>query len=390
MRLAVYTDYIYHRQDDVVYAERAFALFLAPLADQVERLVLIGRLGEAGEARYPLPPTLELAPLRHYGSLANPVSALSALALSLQSMWRALDGVDVTWVMGPYPHAIVLVLMAWVRRQKVVLGVRQDWPSYVRMRHPGRRSLHRLASLMEWIWRRLGSRFPVVVVGDELRRNYGHSPAVLDLAVSLVPAASVLEEPPEREYSSELRAMSVGRLDEEKNPLLLADIMRELMAGHRVWALDVLGEGSLSSALEERARSLGVSDRLPLLGYVSMGPELLELYRAHHALLHVSRTEGFPQVLIEAFAAGLPVVATAVGGVAAGVGDAALLIPPDDAHAAAAALARIADDPGLRAQLIERGLARARELTLEAQNARLLSFLRSASRRSARRRRRNS
>ena len=70
---------------------------------------------------------------------------------------------------------------------------------------------------------------------------------------------------------------------------------------------------------------------------------LLDLYRNSHAFLHVSLTEGFPQVLVEAFASGLPAVATAVGGVAAAAGDAALLIEPQDAAAAAEALERIAD-----------------------------------------------
>ena len=51
---------------------------------------------------------------------------------------------------------------------------------------------------------------------------------------------------------------------------------------------------------------------------------LLALYRSAHVLLHVSWTEGLPQVLFEAFAAGLPVVATDVGGVAEAAGDGAL------------------------------------------------------------------
>jgi glycosyltransferase involved in cell wall biosynthesis len=257
----------------------------------------------------------------------------------------------------------------------VVLGVRQDWPEYVRMRRPGKRWMHLSADVLEWIWRRLARRLPVVAVGPDLAANYEHAPAVLQLMVSLVPAAAVGPWDTAGDYRGELRVLSVGRLDQEKNPVLLADVLASLNRQSPRWRLLVCGEGPLAEALSSRFAQLGVADRAELLGYVAMGDELLQLYRSCHALLHVSWTEGFPQVLIEAFATGLPVVATAVGGVAAAAGDAAVLIPPGDAEAAADALRRVADDPDLRTRLTTAGLERARELTLEAQIAQLAHFL---------------
>jgi glycosyltransferase involved in cell wall biosynthesis len=147
------------------------------------------------------------------------------------------------------------------------------------------------------------------------------------------------------------------------------------------WRLRVCGEGDLAGALRDRLAELGVAEHAELVGYVPMGEQLFELYRSSHVLLHVSWTEGFPQVLVEAFACGLPIVATDVGGVRAGVGDAALLIPAGDAGAAADALSLIAGDGDLRARLTEAGLLRARELTLESQIARLADFLEAPRRR---------
>jgi glycosyltransferase involved in cell wall biosynthesis len=379
MRLAVYTDYVYRRVGGVTYAERAFALFLAALAPRVERLRLVGRLAqEGGVTRYQLPAGIELAPLPHYASLADPVAALRSLVRSLGHMNRALNDVDVIWILGPYPHAVVLALLACVRRRSVVLGVRQDWPAYVRMRRPGKRWMHVSADVLEWIWRRLARRLPVVAVGPDLAAQYAHAPAVLDLIVSLVPATAVGSSAAPGDYSRELRVLSVGRLDEEKNPLLLAEVLALLHRQSPHWRLLVCGEGTLAGALSARLAELGLADRAELLGYVAMGDELLRLYRSCHALLHVSWTEGFPQVLIEAFATGLPVVATAVGGVAAAAGDAAVLIPAGAPEAAADALLRVAGDPDLRARLTTAGLERARELTLEAQTARLARFLEQA------------
>ena len=111
--------------------------------------------------------------------------------------------------------------------------------------------------------------------------------------------------------------------------------------------------------LRERLAALGADRRAELRGVV--GPaELRARYAAAHALLHVSFSEGVPQVLFEAWAAGLPVVATDVGGVGDVARGAALLIPPADAAAAAQALKRIATDAGLRHRLSEAGFERVR------------------------------
>ena len=119
-----------------------------------------------------------------------------------------------------------------------------------------------------------------------------------------------------------------------------------------------------------------MADAASLHGYVPIDDGLWDLYRRSHALLHVSFTEGVPQVLLEAFAARLPSVATAVGGVPFLVGDAGWLIPPSDAGAAADALAEVVSDEAERVERVTRATETARRYTLEAECARLAAFLR--------------
>src|SRR5204863_7658467 len=135
-----------------------------------------------------------------------------------------------------------------------------------------------------------------------------------------------------------LQILTVGRIDAAKNPLLLADALARLSDGERRWRLVVCGVGPMEEPLARRLEELGVSDRAELRGYVPVDAGLLELYRESHAFLHVSWTEGVPQILFECFASRLPMVATEVGGVPEAVGPAALLVPPGDAGAAAEAL----------------------------------------------------
>jgi glycosyltransferase involved in cell wall biosynthesis len=384
VRIAVYTDYEYCSDGVKRYGQRAFVVFLEALRQHVDRLVLVGRFDpRPGRSHYPLHEDTELVGLPHYESLAHPWAVARSLAVSLVRFWRLLDEVDTVWVLGPYPHSVELALLTAMRRRRLVLGVRQDMPVYVRSRRPDRRWMHVSADVLEAIWRLLARRYAVVVVGPELERKYraGGARSVLATTVSLVSErdlAVAADAVAARDYGGELTLLTVGRLDAEKNPLLLAEIMAGLQAGERRWRLLVCGDGPMRSQLQVRLAEFGLLDRVELLGYVPIDGGLLDLYRSSHAFLHVSLTEGFPQVLVEAFATGLPTVATAVGGVRAAATGAALLIEPNDAAAAVEALGRIAADPELRGRLIEAGLQRARGGTLEAASERLSEFLATA------------
>jgi glycosyltransferase involved in cell wall biosynthesis len=382
VRLAVYTDYAYHRSGGRVYAERAFAIFLGQLRESVERLVIVGRLSPpGGKARYPLGDA-ELVELPFYPKLSQPLRAMPALACSLRPFWRAIADVDCVWILGPHALGIAFVLLAVLRRKRVILGVRQDLPSYVRSRHPRRPGLRAAAMVLEGLFRAIARFVPVVVVGPELARNYGNARSLLEISVSLVSAEDLVaeEEALARSYAGELSMLSVGRVDAEKNPLLLADVLARLNDGADRWHLTVCGEGDLEEALARRLAELGQTANAELAGYVPFGTELRRRYLESHVLIHSSWTEGLPQVLLEAFAAGLPVVAADVGGIRAAFGEAAMLVPPGDAAAAAQAVALVGRNPQVRRRLITAGLECVRGRTTEAELHRLAAFLEDRSR----------
>jgi glycosyltransferase involved in cell wall biosynthesis len=347
------------------------------LAALVERMVLVGGLRppEGEEARYPIPEEISFVPLPYHESLAHPTATLHLPTLRI--FWRTLAEVDAVWLFGPHPTAILFALLAAVRRRRVVLGVRQDTVAYVRTRYPRRRALGAASRLLERTFQVLARRFPIVTVGPELARRYRRSSRLLEIVVSLVDESDLV--PPDvalqRDYDGELRVLTVGRLEAEKNPLRLAETLARLNQDGARWRLVVCGEGELARSLGALLVETGQADRAELLGYVAFGPELMDLYRSSHALLHMSSTEGLPQVLLEAFAAGLPVVASEVGGIRAAVGDAVLLIPPGDAPAAAAALRAVAADSTLRARLVRAGHEYVASRTIDTEVGRIAGFL---------------
>jgi glycosyltransferase involved in cell wall biosynthesis len=376
MRVAVYTDYPYHEVGGKVYAERAFAVFLSRLASHFERFTVIGRLAPYSDrARYALGEKVELVPLPYYPSLTDPLPVLKGLAGSIRQYWKALRDTDCVWLLGPHPLIFLFAAMARLRRKRVVLGVRQDFPEYVRNRHPGRRLFLLSAWILERAFRTLGRVCAVVAVGPSLADHYRHSHDLLPLTVSLVDESDIVEpEDKELDYGSELKVLSVGRLDPEKNPLMLADVLAQLVDEDPRWRLVVCGEGSLTDKLRHRLGRLGVESNAELVGYVAHD-SLRSLYRECHMLLHVSWTEGLPQVLSEAFAAGLPIVATDVGGVGRATSGAVTLIPPGDAAAAAQALRELSENASLRRRRIEAGHDLVSTVTIREECRRVAEFL---------------
>ena len=374
-RLGVYTDYAYSLKDGRPYAERAFAIFIAELARRLERVTVIGKLDPEGAARYPLR-EVDFVPLPTYPSLSHTWPAIRGMLGSLRPFWRALDQLDCVWILGPHPLAFPFALVARLRGRRVFLGVRQDSVEYMRTRHRGRHVRIALARAMYLLFRALARRWPTIVVGPALARQYAHSRALLEVSISLIREDEIASPDADgRDYSGNLVAMSVGRLESEKNPLALADVIAELRRLDPRWRLVVCGEGDLLPALQQRVRELGVENAVDLRGYLPHDGGLADAYREAHALAHVTWTEGLPQVLFEAFAARLPVAATDVGGIREAVGDAALLAPPGQPELIAEAIALIGRDGETRHQLTERGVELVRSRTLESETARVAEFI---------------
>ena len=177
--------------------------------------------------------------------------------------------------------------------------------------------------------------------------------------------------------SGRFTLLCVARIDRQKNQRLLV----EALARHPDLAVRLVGpvtQPDYRAELEARAAELGVSARLSFAGALKPGsPELIAEYAQADAFVLPSRHEPFGIVVLEAWAAGLPVVASNVGGLGklcAAHPGAALTFAPGDAAALDAALARLVSDPDLRARLAAAGRAAARAYDWRTLAARLVDF----------------
>ena len=161
-----------------------------------------------------------------------------------------------------------------------------------------------------------------------------------------------------------LRVLFLGNLSEEKDPVAAVQVLAALPDSARI-RLRFVGSGPLKSRLEEEAARWSLQNTIEIVGSVDdVGPQL----EWADVLLLTSRTEGFPGVVLEAAAAGVPAVAFAVGGTDETISDqvSGILVEPGDVRAAADALRRLYDHPDLRREMGRRARDRAkRDYTLE-------------------------
>jgi glycosyltransferase involved in cell wall biosynthesis len=390
-RLGVYSDGPFHIAEGANGkarlapdpADYPFLTFAATVGRQFSSTVVFARASTAAppDGSPTLPEHVEFVRLPYYSSLTHLGELVRALPGTARAFWRGLGRVDAVWVIGPHPLALVLVPLALVRGRRVVLGVRQDTLAYYRSRLP--RAHWRYAMIAAHAWdggfRLLARRLRITVVGKDLASHYGgERPRLLTTTVTLMRAEDVVDAPRPRDWSGPISLFTVGRIDREKNPLLLVEALGRLereQPGR--FSLAWAGTGPLEDDVRRRAHELGVADRIELLGFVPFGPELLDRYRNAHAFVHVSLTEGVPATVIEALASGTPVVATAVGGVPAALegGAAGLLVPPSNVEALVAAILQLIDEPEERDDRVRHGLGLASRNTLEAQAARIARFI---------------
>ena len=225
-----------------------------------------------------------------------------------------------------------------------------------------------------------------VTVSHELERHLVERLGVAPRAVATVPNAVDTERFAAGGDAAGLRRElglppdavvvgSIGRLTEQKGYAHLLRAFASLAASRPLLRLVITGTGELRGDLEREARAAGIAGRVIFTGVRRDVPTLLALF---DVFVLPSLWEGQPITLMEAMAAGRPIVATDVGdnarilgaaGTRDGVapppggylaGERGLLVPSGDAAALAAAVGRLADDRGLASSLGARAAAHAR------------------------------
>ena len=211
---------------------------------------------------------------------------------------------------------------------------------------------------------------------EELQRVHGVAPEqirVLPLAVPLdrfKPGEADLELVRRHHLAGKEVLLYVGRVAGNKRVDLLVEALAQLKAAHPNAVLLVVGDYDSNPAFNEvtakirgRALQLGIADDVIFTGRVA---DLPPYYRLAAVYTSASLHEGFGVPLIEAMASGVPVVASKAGAQPWVVGEAGLLAEAGDAADLARQISRVLENDTLHGELVQRGLQRAFDFSLEA------------------------
>ena len=272
------------------------------------------------------------------------LGALSFLALAVPRL-RALanhNRYDACHYYFGLPTGLLSCVPGAHRATPYIISLRgSDVPGY----SPELSPFHRfLLPVTRRIW---GGAYRVIANSRALRRLAAESFPGLRVDVILNGATLPKTIPIDARPRSGTRVLTVSRLIERKG----LDTLVQAIARSRnpVLHLDIAGEGPEESSLRHLAHSLGVADRVRFHGFIEHA-QLAHLYTNADVFTLVSRAESCSMAMLEAMAAGLPIVATNVGGnvelIQPNVNG--LLVEPENIDALVRALSELAADPQRR------------------------------------------
>ncbi|MHB8709356.1 MAG: glycosyltransferase, partial [Desulfuromonadales bacterium] len=197
-----------------------------------------------------------------------------------------------------------------------------------------------LKPLFRRIWRDAGA----VVVNSEGLRRLAASFAP-DLSLPVVPNGIDTDEftPGSPDVREAGHILCVSRLVARKGVQHLVEALPAIVAAVPAARLTVVGEGDLAETLQRSAATLGVTDRVDFIGYVPHD-QLPALYRRAQLFVQPSFYEGMSNTVLEAMAAGLPIVATGEGGREELYQDNAVTVPHGNPALLAGAISQLLND----------------------------------------------
>lgn len=227
----------------------------------------------------------------------------------------------------------------------------------------------RVDPIRQWFYRTSARRAARVITDssfsrDEIVAAYGLDPGRIDV----VPLAAATHFTPADGTPRDLTVLHVGDLHARRNLPMLLDVVLQLRRDSRWSALTLTLVGTDRGVLENltaQAREAGQPGALIHTGAISE-EALLDHYRRARVFVYPSRYEGFGVPLLEAMQCGLPVVAARAGSIPEVVGDAAVLVDPDDGRGWHDAIAALLSDESRAAAAAASGLTRAAQFGWDA------------------------
>ncbi len=307
----------------------------------------------------------------------NILVALWCLPRTCAALWRALESATLVHagVAGwPLAEAWILMPLLMLRRRLLYINVESAfWRLFPGQKAPLMRRIRAAVSERLNRWSVDASDISTFT-HEGYRRSllHRHPERGHVVEASWIDDADVLDDAQmqrviERRYrhTGALTLVFAGRLAPEKGLLVLLDAVAGALQNGVGVSLDIFGEGPLAGECRARIAALGADAPVRLRGTMPYDRSFLETLGAYDMLVVPSLSDEQPRIVFDAYAQGLPVLASRTEGLVQCVedGTTGALVPPRDVPALQACIARIAREPALLAEMSAACVARARRLT---------------------------
>jgi len=293
-------------------AERTAARMANHWAEEGNSVTLI-TLDSADSDRYALSPAVKRQALDVMGHSSNPIAAIRNNFRRIRALRRAIAAADPEHVISLTDKTNVLTLAACRKLDvPVIVAERTDpryhqigrvWSSLRKRHYPQADALVVQTSGVCDALRSMMTDRPIYVIPNMVDAQKGvraHSCEAPSGPFRQKSPDPFLGAPADRK-----RVLGIGRLTREKGFDLLLQAFAQTSERRPLWDLVILGEGPERQALEHLARESGVTERVFLPGWIDDPTEAMQ---SADLFVLPSRYEGFPNALLEAMAAGLPVI----------------------------------------------------------------------------------
>ena len=369
-------------------AEGSFARYVDSLAPYFEKVILSVPVFDTPPAAGSRvrSANVTLAPLPYF---PGPRQFYPRLPLMRSRLRAWVEQCDVIHLRVPSPAAIFAFRIAQRLRKPIFLLVVGDYQAL--LPHLGYRGMKKAlfgayVAFEERALRHMTMRALTFANGAALRAKHErHGARVIETKTTTLSQEDISSRA-DTCGGPLIRLLTVSRIDPRKGlrslPLLVASLARhgiDATADIVGPTIGLLGDSERDAILDE-ARATGVGDRIAALGSVALD-QLMPMYREYDVFVLPTRPgEGIPRVLLEAMAAGLPVVTTRVSGITSLIAheENGLLVDEGSLEQLTAAVKRVIDTPALRRRLIQSGYATARAHTLERQAAAMIADVNAA------------
>lgn len=367
-------------------AEGSFARYVDSLAPYFDQVILSVPVFDRPQASGSCvrSSNVTLAPLPYF---PGPRQFYPRLPIMRRPLRAWVEQCDVVHLRVPSPAAIFAFRIARRRHKPVFLLVVGDYAAllpHLEYRGAKQALFAAYVAFEEWALRYMTKRALTFANGAALRAKHERQGAhVIETKTTTLSAEDVSTRP-DTCGGPVIRLLTVSRIDPRKGLRALPALVAALAGGGIDATSDIVGPPigligeSEREAIQAAAVAAGVGDRVRLPGPMALD-RLMPLYRGYDLFVLPTRPgEGIPRVLLEAMAAGLPIVTTRVSGISSLITheENGLLVDDASSDQLLAAVRRLIDSPSLRQRLIQGGYATARSHTVDRQASEMMAHVR--------------